>query len=103
MAVRNNIVELAKFPRVKDAAAAALARMMAAGDDDAVYENALRDVVCKPATSLEGVQAKFERLCSLLDRLETGDVVTADGWETINALRDGIDEALNRFTARLAG
>lgn len=97
---RNNIVSLARVPRIVDRAAKARARAIAAGENDLAYEAAIRDIENYPATTIEGVQAKFERLCTFLDDIQAGGwEMTPQGWATINQLRGGISEALARFAS----
>ena len=96
---RDNVVSLAVYPRIVDRAARGRARAIAAGEDDSAYDAAMDDIENCPATTIEGVLAKFERLGNLLDHIEWGDETTPQGWMLINQLRGSISEALVRFAS----
>src|SRR5689334_13437274 len=100
MADTNNIVRFADFPRVRDRAASGRARMLTVGDNDTAYDAAVRQVETAPATTIDGIAAKFERLATYLEALEDGDDLTPSGWQTVNVLRHGIAEALHRMAPR---
>ena len=102
MAKGNNIIALADYPRIPDRAFIAKKRAEEAGEDDAAYMRALADLETLPATSLQGVAAKFERLRSYLSDVREGAQLTPHGWDIVDCLCDGIDNALTRFTARAA-
>ena len=98
MADITNIIHLATYPRDLDPAAEAKQRLDSAGEDDAVYDQAMYDLMTLPATTIAGVRGKMVALQSWLIFAENGDEVSPGLWGEVRQCGDQIDEALARLT-----
>lgn len=93
MATSNNITLFS--PRNKCRVAAARAALAAGVTDDAAFTVIQDRIAQLPATSVAGIEAKFDALCVFLDAIE--DLGVADSyvsWDAIDALRSGIKASL---------
>lgn len=102
MPTEDNFIRFADFPARKDGAAEGRRLMDEAGENAEMFDRGVRMVETEPATTLAGIKAKLDLIYSLLETVEDGDVLTEVGWQTLWALRHGIEEGFARIGPRPA-
>lgn len=95
-----SVISIASYPRQKDPAVEARRPMQAASDDDAAYGSAAYILETCLATTLAGIHAQIDRLCSYFAQVADGATLTDDGWGVVASLESNINRALTRLTAR---
>lgn len=93
MAIRKNIIQLASR-RVIDQAAAAKERLDRDGENDAVYNQAMKELMIAPASTVAGIKGKLFALQSWLILAEEGHQLGRDEWSKVRRCSAQIDVAL---------